>query len=70
MSIHIQIHQNLRGFHLDTLKIFVLKSLIKFMVSILGTSLKENSINYVSDAIFDKENYFLANMRRFCKFKM
>ena len=53
MSIHIQINQNRRVFRFDTIKIFVLIISGKF-----SGKLPIGIFTQLSDAIFDKENYF------------
>ena len=68
MSIQMQINQNRRVFfHFDTIKIFVLIISGKF-----SGKLPTVIFNQLSDAIFDKENYFfwqlsVALVRSICK---
>ena len=60
MSYHIQINQNCRVFIFDTIKIFV--SIISGKISgKFSGKLPTLIFNQLSDAIFDKENYFSGN---------
>ena len=54
---HIQINQNRRVFHFDTIKIFVLIMSGKISGKFSG-KLPTWIFNQLSDAIFDKEHYF------------
>ena len=60
MSCHIQINQNGRNFHFETIKIFVL--IISGKISgRFSDKLPTVTFNQLSDAIFDKEKYFSGN---------
>ena len=60
MSCHMQIHQNCRIFHFATIKILVLIISGKISGKFSG-NLPTVIFNQLSDAIFDKENYFSGN---------
>ena len=60
MSCHIQITQNRRILYFATIKIFVLIISGKISGKFSG-KLPSRIFNQLSDAIFDKENYFSGN---------
>ena len=60
MSSNIQINQNRRIFHFDTIKIFVLIIAGKISGK-FSAKLPTGIFNQLFDAIFDKGNYFSGN---------
>ena len=56
MSCHIQINQNRKFFHFDTIKILVL-----IISGKISGKLPIVIFNQLSDVILDKDNYFSGN---------